>query len=74
MDIIVAYRVGPCYIRLLQRYWGGLNMVAKSRGYFGAPFKFQGRMNQGSLLSHTIFNMMVDTFLPHWVTMVAATE
>ena len=49
-------------------------MVARDSGYFGAPFKGQRGVTQGKLLYSTIFNVVVDVVLNHWVTMVAATE
>ena len=49
-------------------------MVAKSGIYFGYPFKVQSGMTQGYLLSPTIFNVVVDAVLRHWVTVLTAEE
>ena len=49
-------------------------MVAKSGRYFGAPFKGQSDINQGYLLSTTIFNVVVDAVLSHRVTVLIAAE
>ena len=49
-------------------------MVARDRGYFGAPFKgFQG-VPQGDPLSPTIFNVVVEAMAWHWITVVATRE
>ena len=49
-------------------------MVAKVGGYFGCPFKgYQGVM-QGNSLSPTIFNVVVDAVIRHWVTVVMPIE
>ena len=43
LGILVEYGVGQSYIRLLQRYWYFLTIVAQTGQYFGTPFKgFQG--------------------------------
>ena len=39
LDILAAYGVGPCALRLLRRYWEHLSMVARTGGYFGFLFK-----------------------------------
>ena len=49
-------------------------MVAKYGRYFGAPFKGQSDINQGYLLSTTIFNVVVDVFRSHWFTVLIAAE
>ena len=49
-------------------------MVARSGVYFGTPLKGQRRVTQGKTLCPTILNVMVDTVLRHWVSVVAETE
>ena len=63
--------MGTWLIRLLQKYWSRLTMVSKSVGYHGPPFKYFRRMTQVNLLSPTIFNVIVDSVVQHWVTVVA---
>ena len=46
-------------------------MVARAGGYYGAPFKGFLRVIQGNPISPTIFNVVLDAFLQHWVTVVA---
>ena len=49
-------------------------MVARSRGYYGAPFKVFCGVAQGGPLYPNIFNVIVDVVLRNWVTMVASTK
>ena len=42
--------------------------------YFGAPIKGQRGVTQGNPLSPTIFNVVVDAVLRHWVSVVAEVE
>ena len=74
LDIPMAYGVGPWALHLLQRYWDRLLTVARPGGYFGPPFNDQCGVTQGDPLSLTVVNVMVDTVLRHWVSVVAATE
>ena len=74
LEIIAAYGVGPRSIQIIWRHWDCLTMVKSIGGYFGAPFKGQRSMTQGELPPITIFNVVVDTVLWHWVTVVSAIE
>ena len=49
-------------------------MVAKSGGYFGHTLKGYRGVMQGYPLSHTIFNVVVDSVICHWVTLVTPAE
>ena len=50
-------------------------MVARAGGYYGAAFKGSLVVTQGDPLSPTIFNVVVNVVLSHWVTvMVEGTE
>ena len=48
-------------------------MVTKSGGYFGRPFKGYQGVTQGDTPSPTIFNVVVDAVIRHWVKMVVPT-
>ena len=61
-------------VRILWTYSDRLTMVAKVGRYFGHPFKGYRRVTQGEPLSPTIFNMVVDAVIRHWVTVVTSTE
>ena len=45
-------------------------MVEKEGGYYGSEFKLSRDVTQGDLLSPTIFNVVVDTVVRHWVTVM----
>ena len=45
-------------------------MVARAGGYYGAAFKGDQGVTQGDLLSPTIFNVVVDVVVSHWVTVM----
>ena len=45
-------------------------MVARAGGYYGAAFKGDQGVTQGDLLSPTIFNVVVDVVVIHWVTVM----
>ena len=47
-------------------------MVARSGGYYGTYFQVARGVTQGDPLSPTIFNVVVDAVVRHWVTGVIA--
>ena len=47
-----------------------LTVVARAGGYYGAAFKGARGVTQGYPLSPTIFNVVVDSMMRHWVTVV----
>ena len=49
-------------------------MVAKSGRYFGRPFKGYQVVTQGDPLSPTIFNVVMDAVIHHWVMVVMLTK
>ena len=44
-------------------------MVARVGGYYGETFTGDQGVTQGDPLSPTIFNVVVDAVVRHWVTM-----
>ena len=54
--------------------WDRLTMVSQSKGYYDNHFKGFCGVTHGDPLSPTIFNMVVDALLRHWVTVVAELE
>ena len=59
--------------QLLREYWNKSTIVARTGGYYGTGFKGGQGVTQGDLLSPTIFNVVVDAVVRHWVTL-AVTE
>ena len=67
LDILEGYGVGPNDRRLLKNYWRRLTMVARAGGYYKKAFKGERVVTQGYPLSSTIFNVVVDAVVRHWV-------
>ena len=44
-------------------------MVVRAGGYYGTGFKGERGVTQGDPLSPTIFNVVVDVVVHHWVTL-----
>ena len=70
VEILEGYEVGPRAWRILQAYWEKTTMVARAVGYYGEAFKGAPGVTQGDPLSPTIFNVVVDAVVRHWVTML----
>ena len=67
LGILEGYGVGPGARRLLRNYWRRLTMAARSGGYYGTAFKGERVVTQGDPLSPTIFNVVVDAVVRHWL-------
>ena len=67
LDIPEGYGIGPSARRLLKTYWRRLTMVARAGGYYGEAFKGDRGVTQGDPLSPTIFNVVVDAVVRHWI-------
>ena len=57
-------------LRLLCRYWEMLQMVARTRGYYGETFYGENVVMKGDPLLSTIFNVVVDAVVRHWESLV----
>ena len=49
-------------------------MVARAGGYYGEPFHRERGFTQGNPLLPTIFNVVVDALVCHWISLVAEQE
>ena len=49
-------------------------MVARAGGYYGTALQGAHGVTQGDPLSPTIFNVVVDSVIRHWVTVVVGEE
>ena len=67
LETLEGYGVGPQARKLLKTYWHCLTMVAWAGGYYGKYFRGERGVIQGDPLSATIFNVVVDAFVRHWV-------
>ena len=68
LEILEGYGIGPRDRGLLQNYWRRLTMVARAGGYYGTDFWGERGVTQGDPLYPTIFNVVVDAVVRHWVT------
>ena len=70
LEILEGCGLGPRDLRILLTYWGWLRMVTRAGGYYGSDFQgFRGVM-QGEPLPPTIFNVVLDTVVGHWVQLM----
>ena len=67
LGILEGYGVGPGARRLLQNYWCRLTMAARAGGYYRKAFKGARGVTQGDPLPPTIFNVVVDAVVRHWL-------
>ena len=70
LEIMEGYGVVPVVFRLLQTYCRRMTMVARAGGYYGAAFQGTRGVTQGDPLSPTIFNVVVDAVVRHWLKLV----
>ena len=67
LEILEDYDVGPKSRRILTNYWRRLTMVVRAGGYYGTAFGGERGVTQGDPLSPTIFNVVVNAVVRHWV-------
>ena len=67
MKILEGYRVVLRTSLLLHTYWYQLTVVVRASRYCAAACKGFRGMTHGELLSLTIFNVVVDAVVCHWV-------
>ena len=67
LGILEGYGIVPGARRLLSNYWRRLTMAARSGGYYGTSFKGERGVTQGDPLSPTLFNVVVDAVVRHWL-------
>ena len=70
IDILIGYGVGPRIIHILQTYWIRLQMAEKAGGHYRPVFQIHRGVIQGDPLLPTIFNVVVDAVIRHWVTVL----
>ena len=62
--------MGTRTIRILQMYWVRHQIEAKAGGNYGPSFQSHHEVTQGETLSPTIFNVVIDAVIQHWVKVV----
>ena len=70
----MGYGIGPQMESILQYYWYHLSIVARSGRYYGTLLKIHEGVTYGDTLSPTIFNMVEDAVIWHWVTLLSGEE
>ena len=66
--------MGPRTLCILRIYWVRLQMAAKAGGHYRPVFHSHRGVTQGDPLSPTIFNVVVDAVIKHWVTVVGGPQ
>ena len=67
LEILKGYGVGDRVRRLLTVYWERMRMVVRAGRYYWEGFKGERGVTQGDPLSPTIFNVVVDAVVRHWL-------
>ena len=70
IDTLEGYGVVPREFRLLRTYWSRLKMVVRAGGYYRAALTGDWGVTQVDQLPPTIFNVVVDTVVSHWVSVI----
>ena len=70
LEILEGYGVVPRACRIHWTYWGRLRMVAKAGGYHGSALQGSRGVTHGDPLYPTIFNVVVDAVVRHWVAVM----
>ena len=74
LDILEGYGVGPQDRHIRCKNWKRIRMVDRTGGYYRAAFKFFRGVTHGDPLHPTIFNMVVDAVLWHWILLEEGVE
>ena len=67
IEIMVAYGVGTNMVRLLKHFWDNAELVCRTMGRYGEPFKAERGVTQGGPVSPKVFNIMVDAIVREWI-------
>jgi hypothetical protein len=70
LAVLKGYGVGDRMLRLFHRFWDAQVIVARQGGFYGEPFKATRGVTQGDPASPTLFNVLVDAIVRHWLTLV----
>ena len=67
LEIMKGYGVGHQACRILRTYWDRLRMVTRARGYYRKSVKCFMLLTKEDHLSPTIFSVVLDAVVRHWV-------
>lgn len=67
LDIFQRYGMGPNMLRLVRNFWDGQQVVARQSGFHGHVFEATRGTTQGSIVSPTLFNIVLDCVTRHWL-------
>ena len=73
-DILAGCGVGPNTICIMRIYWAWIQIATAAGGHYRTAFQSHRGVTQGDPLSPTIFNVVVDTVILHWVTVVGVPQ
>ena len=60
---------GPLLCGLLETFWGHQQVVPRQNGFHRPAFLAKAGTTQGSLVSLTLFNVVVDNVIRTWLSM-----
>ena len=67
LEILEGAGVGPKIWRILKNFGDKAELACRASGHHGRVFKAWRGVTQGSPLSPTIFNLMVDSIVREWM-------
>ena len=70
LEILEGYGMVPRARHILQECRENIRMLDRVGGYYGVVFKSLRGVTQVESLSPTIFNVVVDAVVHHWVSLV----
>ena len=66
---LVGTRAGPQIWGLLQEFWDKQEVVTQQGGFHGTPFNSSIGTTQGDLSSLTLFNVVLESVIRHWMSL-----
>jgi hypothetical protein len=70
LEILEWYGTGALTLQLPCQFWDNQLVVAKQGGNFGVALPAMRGVAQGDTVSPTIFNIVVDAIIRHWLNLI----
>jgi len=70
LNLLTQYGMGPKLINLLRNFWSRQNVVIRQSGFHGTPIQPERGQTQGGVFAGTLFNILLDAVIRHWLTLV----